>query len=75
MTHVEHSGQRHLISKSSFHPHLSRYLDYMLLMTYNYHGQWEKLTGHHSGLYPHRNDPKYGEKSQLYQVCAFWWCS
>ncbi|XP_059149987.1 acidic mammalian chitinase-like [Physella acuta] len=43
------------------------YIDYMLLMTYNYHGQWEKVTGHHSGLYPHKNDPKSGEKAQLYQ--------
>ncbi|KAK0055485.1 acidic mammalian chitinase [Biomphalaria pfeifferi] len=43
------------------------YIDYMLLMSYNYHGQWEKVTGHHSGLYPHKNDPKNGEKAQLYQ--------
>ncbi|RUS91647.1 hypothetical protein EGW08_000620, partial [Elysia chlorotica] len=50
------------------------YLDYMLLMTYNYHGQWEKVTGHHSGLYPHRHDPKHGEKAQLYQEWSidFW---
>ncbi|KAK0066103.1 chitinase-3-like protein 1 [Biomphalaria pfeifferi] len=44
-----------------------QYIDYMFLMTYNYHGQWEKWTGHHSGLYPHKDDPKTGEKSQLYQ--------
>ncbi|KAH9488968.1 hypothetical protein Btru_061747 [Bulinus truncatus] len=43
------------------------YIDFMFLMTYNYHGQWEKWTGHHSGLYPHKNDPKTGEKAQLYQ--------
>ncbi|KAH9513667.1 Endochitinase 1 [Bulinus truncatus] len=43
------------------------YIDYMLLMTYNYHGQWEKITGHHSGLLAHKNDPKTGEKSQLFQ--------
>ncbi|GFS25229.1 chitinase-3-like protein 1 [Elysia marginata] len=52
----------------SYEPHkVIRYLDFMLLMTYNYHGMWERTTGHHSGLYPHRNDPKYGEKGQLYQ--------
>ncbi|CAG5126323.1 unnamed protein product [Candidula unifasciata] len=44
-----------------------KYVDFMLLMTYNYHGQWEKITGHHSGLYRHRDDPKTGEKAQLYQ--------
>ncbi|RUS78750.1 hypothetical protein EGW08_013501, partial [Elysia chlorotica] len=43
------------------------YVDYMLLMTYNYHGQWERRTGHHSGLYPHRDDPQHGEMAQLYQ--------
>ncbi|CAL1532906.1 unnamed protein product, partial [Lymnaea stagnalis] len=43
------------------------YIDFMLLMTYNYHGQWEKVTGHHSGLHAHKDDPKTGEKAQLYQ--------
>ncbi|GFO13885.1 chitinase-3-like protein 1 [Plakobranchus ocellatus] len=55
------------ISQSYEPEKIINYLDFMLLMTYNYHGQWEKVTGHHSGLYPHRNDPKYGEKGQLYQ--------
>lgn len=45
-----------------------RYVDYMFLMTYNYHGgAWEQVTGHHAGLYRHKNDPP-GEKGQLYQV-------
>ncbi|XP_012942741.1 chitotriosidase-1-like [Aplysia californica] len=47
------------------------YLDFMLLMTYNYHGQWEKKTGHHSGLWSHPNDPQWGEKAQLYQSTLF----
>jgi chitinase len=42
-------------------------MDFMLLMTYNYHGQWEKRTGHHSPLWKHRNDLP-GEQSELYQV-------
>lgn len=34
-----------------------RYVDYVLLMTYNYHGaNWENVTGHHSALLPHRLD-------------------
>ncbi|GFS03528.1 chitinase-3-like protein 1 [Elysia marginata] len=62
------------ISQSYETTEITKYLDFMLLMTYNYHGQWEKLTGHHSGLYPHRTDPKSGEKSQLYQEWSidFW---
>ncbi|CAI9726698.1 chitinase-3 1 isoform X2 [Octopus vulgaris] len=40
------------------------YVDYMLLMTYNYHGQWEEVTGHHSGIFKHWKDGS-GEKSEL----------
>jgi len=28
-----------------------RYVDFMLLMTYNYHGNWNKFTGHHSAMF------------------------
>ncbi|KAK6959685.1 chitotriosidase-1 [Biomphalaria glabrata] len=61
----------------SYEPYkIINYIDFMLLMTYNYHGQWEKKTGHHSGLYPHKDDPKYGEKSQLYQEWSIdYWLS
>ncbi|KAK2160193.1 hypothetical protein LSH36_138g06003 [Paralvinella palmiformis] len=38
-----------------------RYVDYILLMTYNYHGSWNDFTGHHSGLYP-RADESGGER-------------
>ncbi|ESO96695.1 hypothetical protein LOTGIDRAFT_143732 [Lottia gigantea] len=31
-------------------------LDYMLLMSYNYHGNWENTTGHHTGLWPNNID-------------------
>ncbi|XP_036356980.1 chitotriosidase-1 [Octopus sinensis] len=50
-----------------------KYIDYMLLMTYNYHGLWEKQTGHHSPLYGSASDPP-GEQSQLNQVWSinFW---
>lgn len=48
--------------------YLFRYIDYMLLMTYNYHGSgWEKETGHHSPLWPHKLDPP-GEQRELHQV-------
>ncbi|XP_041351154.1 acidic mammalian chitinase-like [Gigantopelta aegis] len=46
---------------------VDRYIDYMLLMTYNYHGSgWEKETGHHSPLLPHHLDPE-GEQRELFQ--------
>jgi chitinase len=30
----------------------SKYLDYVNIMTYDYHGGWSPLTGHHANLYP-----------------------
>ena len=38
-----------------------RYVDYLLVMAYNYHGSWNKFTGHHSGLFP-RSDEVAGER-------------
>jgi len=38
-----------------------RYVDYMLLMTYNYHGNWNEFTGHHSAMFP-RSDEVAGER-------------
>ncbi|XP_064596682.1 chitinase-3-like protein 1 [Liolophura sinensis] len=43
-------------------------VDYMLLMTYNYHGQWENTTGHHSGLYPNNLDRSAKERA----LCVEW---
>ncbi|XP_076456716.1 putative chitinase 10 [Babylonia areolata] len=51
---------------SSYEPRkIIPYMDYMLLMTYNYHGQWEKRTGHHTPMWKHPNDPP-GEQSELF---------
>ena len=33
-------------------PEISKYLDYINVMTYDFHGQWEKEVGHNSPLYP-----------------------
>ncbi len=30
-----------------------QYVDYITLMTYNMHGSWDKITNHHTALYPH----------------------
>ena len=37
-------------------PALSRYLDYISVMTYDYHGQWDKQTGHVAPMYRHKDD-------------------
>lgn len=33
-------------------PELSKYLDYINVMTYDFHGQWENRVGHNSPLFP-----------------------
>ena len=30
---------------------LGKYLDFINVMSYDFHGSWEKTTGHHSSLY------------------------
>ncbi|XP_017081494.2 probable chitinase 10, partial [Drosophila eugracilis] len=34
-------------------PEISRYLDWISVMTYDYHGQWDKQTGHLAPMYDH----------------------
>nr|AUM84818.1 chitinase-like protein 7 [Lutzomyia longipalpis] len=33
-------------------PEISKYLDFINVMTYDFHGQWERQVGHNSPLYP-----------------------
>ncbi|CAG9819069.1 unnamed protein product [Phaedon cochleariae] len=35
---------------------LSRYLDWIAVMCYDYHGQWDKVTGHVAPMYAHPED-------------------
>jgi len=35
---------------------LSENLDWIAVMTYDYHGQWDKITGHVAPMYPHPDD-------------------
>ena len=37
-------------------PALNRYLDWIAIMTYDYHGQWDKKTGHVAPMYQHPED-------------------
>lgn len=34
-------------------PIVAQYLDWISVMTYDYHGQWDKKTGHNAPLYVH----------------------
>ncbi|ENN70443.1 hypothetical protein YQE_12947, partial [Dendroctonus ponderosae] len=37
-------------------PILSKYLSWIAVMTYDYHGQWDKITGHVAPMYTHPED-------------------
>ncbi|CAL1537514.1 unnamed protein product [Lymnaea stagnalis] len=51
---------------------IHKYVDYMLLMTYNFHGGWDNFTAHHSTIFPSQYDQ--GEDTWLCQNWAvnFW---
>ncbi len=36
-------------------PDLDNYVDSFEIMTYDYHGKWDNMTGHHTGLYGNTN--------------------
>ena len=37
-------------------PGLDKYLDYVSVMSYDYHGQWDGQTGHVAPMYQHEED-------------------
>lgn len=39
----------------------SQYLDYINVMTYDFHGTWDAQTNHHSALFDSPNDPSTGD--------------
>ncbi|XP_037807480.1 probable chitinase 10 [Lucilia sericata] len=55
------SGYKEIINEAYEFPELSKIVDYMTVMSYDYHGAWEKQTGHVSPLYGRKGDkyPQY----------------
>jgi len=41
----------------------SQYLDYINVMTYDFHGTWDARTNHHSALFDSPNDPSTGDQA------------
>lgn len=44
------------MSKSYNIPEISKYLDFINVMTYDLHGAWDKAVGHNTPLYPSSKD-------------------
>lgn len=53
------SPSKTVIDKGYDVPALAKYLDWIAVMTYDYHGQWDKKTGHVAPLYYHDDDEFY----------------
>ncbi|XP_041566012.1 probable chitinase 10 isoform X1 [Drosophila elegans] len=55
------SGYKEIITEAYEFPALSDIVDYLTVMTYDYHGAWERQTGHVSPLYGSSSDkyPQY----------------
>ncbi|KAL7300198.1 hypothetical protein TKK_0007041 [Trichogramma kaykai] len=43
-------------------PEISKYLDFINIMAYDFHGQWERQVGHNSPLYPLESASSYQKK-------------
>jgi len=43
-------------------PEISKYLDMINVMTYDFHGQWERQVGHNAPLYPLESATSYQKK-------------
>ncbi|XP_030741986.2 oviduct-specific glycoprotein [Echinops telfairi] len=52
------SGAPHIIHRSYDVRFLGRYLDFINILSYDFHGSWEGVTGHNSPLYSLSGDPK-----------------
>lgn len=50
------SPSRRVIDAGYDVPALSKYLSWISVMTYDYHGQWDKITGHVAPMYAHPED-------------------
>ncbi|XP_013414708.1 chitotriosidase-1-like [Lingula anatina] len=66
------AGGMYFISKSYEPELLIPHVDYFLLMAYNYHGMWEKFTGHHSGLYPRADEKDRDRELNQQWTIDFW---
>ncbi|KAM7354055.1 chitinase 10 [Cochliomyia hominivorax] len=55
------SGYKEIINEAYEFPELSKIVDYLTVMSYDYHGAWEGQTGHVSPLYGRKGDkyPQY----------------
>lgn len=53
-------------------PALGKYLDFINLMTYDFHGGWDKTTGHNAPLYSRKNEPEQNKILNVDYAVNYW---
>ena len=53
-------------------PAVSSYLDFINLMAYDFHGKWEKETGHNAPLYAHSSDSEWRKQLSVDHASNLW---
>lgn len=53
-------------------PEISKYLDLINVMTYDFHGQWERTVGHNSPLFPLESATSYQKKLTVVSKTLNW---
>ncbi|KAL0278401.1 UNVERIFIED_CONTAM: hypothetical protein PYX00_000231 [Menopon gallinae] len=51
---------------------IAKNLEFINIMTYDLHGSWEKITGHHTALYPHPKDLPVDKHLNVDHAIRFW---
>ena len=51
---------------------LSKYLDFINMMTYDFHGSWDRTTGHNTPLYPRPNEPTINKGLTIEESVKTW---
>jgi chitinase len=64
------SGYKEVITEAYDVPALSNAVDFLTVMTYDYHGAWESQTGHVSPLYGSPSD-KYPQYNTDFAMVIF----
>lgn len=53
-------------------PKISETVDFINLMTYDFHGKWDSNIGHHSQMYPHHQDSSYAKELNCAASVNYW---
>lgn len=53
-------------------PAVASYLDFINLMAYDFHGKWEKETGHNAPLYSPNQDSQYQKQLNVEHASNLW---